>query len=101
MTKKLAVWLMQQNIAVSLPQGIQFVESASKNEYPEGLSEELEKQLELRMTLGSPISHESALSYLKDRLATGEKLIKFWESNPKDTNAIFFLRKCSEIEMEG
>ena len=97
MKKELAIWLMQKEIAGSIEQGLRFIEAAEKDTYPEGLTEMLSKQFELTLTLGSPIPEDKALAYLKERMTMGERMIKFWKENPKDTNAIFFFKKCAEL----
>ena len=49
--------------------------------------------MDIRIAIGGPVTEEAALSFLQEKLKTAEKLIAFWEANPKDTNAIFFLHE--------
>ena len=92
MKTKLAVWLTQKKIALDVPQAMGFLDAIQKDECPQELLELLEKDLDVRIAIGSPITKEKALSFLQEKLRTAEKLIAYWEEHPKDTNAIFFLR---------
>lgn len=93
MKTKLAVWLTQKKFAESVPQAMEFLAAIEKNECPPELLATLKKDMEVLIAIGSPVTEEAALSFLQEKLKTAEKLIAFWEANPKDTNAIFFLRK--------
>ena len=96
MKTKLAVWLVQKKFAESVPQAREFLDAIERNECPPELPALLDKDMDVRITLGGTITEEAALNFLKEKLKTAEKLIAFWEANPKDTNAIFFFRKYNQ-----
>ena len=42
------------------------------------------------------VTAEKVLPYLTEKFKSAEKLIAFWEANPKDTNAVFYHRRLAE-----
>ena len=70
--------------------------------YFQELLDILQKNLDVRIAIGGgTITKETALNFLQEKLKTAEKLIAFWEANPKDTNAIFFFREYHRYMEEG
>ncbi len=96
MKTKLAVWLVQKKYAESVPQAETFLSAIRQGTCPPGLIDILRKDMDVLIAVGNPITEEKALAFLQEKLKTAEKLIAFWEENPKDTNAIFFLRKYNQ-----
>jgi len=96
MKTKLAVWLVQAKYADSVPQAEEFLSAIQQDTCPPELIDFLKKDMEVLITIGNPITEEKALAFLQEKLKTAERLIAFWEENPKDTNAIFFLRKYNK-----
>ena len=96
MKTKLAVWLTQKKLAEDVPQALSFIDTIRSNECPSEILEHIKKDLDMRIALGDPITEEKVLSFLQEKLKTAEKLIVYWEDHPKDTNAIFFLRRYRE-----
>lgn len=94
MEKQIAVWLLQRGYADSLDQGVRFARALEKKEYTEEMLETLGHNLDIYMSLGAPVTQENLLPFLLDKYSMAVKLIKFWNENPKDTNAIFFFNEC-------
>lgn len=100
MKTKLAVWLAQKKFAENVPQALTFMDSIAKNECPPELLQRVQKDLDTRIAIGV-ITEETVLAFLQEKLKTAEKLIAYWEEHPKDTNAIFFLRRYHQYQEEG
>ncbi|MBR3721619.1 MAG: hypothetical protein IKN12_02555 [Selenomonadaceae bacterium] len=96
METKLAVWLVGKKYAESVEEGKEFLNALEKGNCPDALLDYLKKDLDVLMALGGKVSTDKATEYLKDKLKSAEKLIAFWETNPKDTNAIFFNKRLQE-----
>ncbi|MBR3624532.1 MAG: hypothetical protein IKN43_14430 [Selenomonadaceae bacterium] len=96
METKLAVWLVGKKYAENVEEGMEFLQALENNSCPDALLDYLKKDLDVLMALGGNISSDKAVEYLKDKLKSAEKLIAFWEANPKDTNAIFFNKRLQE-----
>lgn len=101
MKTKLAVWLVQKKYAESVPQAEEFLAAIERNECPPELPALLDKDMDIHIANGGTVTEETALSFLQEKLKTAKKLIAFWEANPKDTNAIFFLRKYNQYLEEN
>ncbi len=94
MEKQIAVWLVQRGYADNLEQGIRFAQALANNECTEEMLDTLSHNIDVFMTVGGPVTAENLLPFLLDKYSTATKLIKFWNENPKDTNAIFFFNEC-------
>ncbi len=98
MEKKMAVWLKMRGFAETVEQGEEFVRSAQNNETNKELTAVLSKNPDAALNMGGKVTDENAIKFLREKLATGQRLIGFWEENPKDTNAIFFAREMAKID---
>ncbi len=101
MKTKLAVWLAQKKFAENVPQALDFLDSLAKDECPPELFDRIQKDLDARIAIGEPLTEKAVLAFLHEKLRTAEKLIAYWEEHPKDTNAIFFLRRYHQYQEEG
>ena len=97
MDKKLAVWLWSHGFAPTAKDGLIFLEEIRRNSPKEMLSY-FAGSFSARMEMGKEVTEENVVSFLKEKLKTAQRLIAFWEENPKDTNAIFFFKKYKQVE---
>lgn len=100
MEMQIAVWLLQRGYANNLDQGIRFAQALEKKECTEEMLDTLGHNLDVYMTIGTPVTQEKLLPFLLDKYGMAIKLIKFWSENPKDTNAIFFFNECRKHGIE-
>lgn len=103
MEKKLAAWLFQRHYAESPAQGLRFVKAVNAEKGTEEMADSLLCNIETMDLIGTETPEEDALKVLKEKLRSAERLLAFWEANPKDTNAIFFMKeynKCNWDEID-
>lgn len=99
--KKIAVWFLTHDLAETLQQALDFVRKVEKNEATEEMAAVLGRNIDVKVKLGGQVTAETALGFLREKREAAEKLIALWENNPKDTNAIFFLRAYKGQDWTG
>ena len=100
MDRQIAVWLLQRGYADDLEQGIRFAEALGKNECTDEMLDTLGHNIDVFMTVGGPVTAENLLPFMQEKYSMATKLIRFWNENPKDTNAIFFFNECRKQGIE-
>jgi len=93
---KLAAWMVQKEFAENMDDAIFFVKAIKEGNCPEELLKKLMKNIDVMMAIGSKVTAENAVPFLRNKLKDAEKMIAFWEANPKDTNAVFYHRRLEE-----
>lgn len=97
MEKQIAVWLVQRGYADNLEQGIRFAQALANKECTEEMLDALGHNIDVFMSVGGPVTADNLLPFLLDKYNMAQKLIHFWNENPKDTNAIFFFNECRKL----
>lgn len=95
---KLAAWMVQKDYAENMDDAVEFVKSVKNGQCPDALLNILKKNIDVMMAVGGKVTTDNAISFLQDKFKSAEKLIAFWEANPKDTNAVFFNRRIEEYK---
>ncbi len=93
---KLSAWMVQKEYAENMDDAILFVKAIKEGNCPEALLKELQKNIDVMMAVGSKVTAEKVVPFLQNKLKDAEKMIAFWEKNPKDTNAVFYHRRIEE-----
>lgn len=93
---KLAAWMVQKEFAENMDDAIMFVRAVKDGSCPDALLNILKKNMDVMMEVGGKVTAEKVLPYLTEKFKSAEKLIAFWEANPKDTNAVFYHRRLAE-----
>lgn len=89
MEKKLAVWLLQRKLARDIDEALSYAPALLQGQFPEEMLAANERNVAVIKEIGK-VTREKFEPYLMEKAATAQKMIAFWEKNPKDTNAIFF-----------
>lgn len=95
---KLAAWMVQKEFAENMDDAVFFVKSVKEGSCPDALLRNFKKNIDVMMAIGSNITAENAVPFLQNKFKDAEKMIAFWEANPKDTNAVFFKRRLEEYK---
>lgn len=93
---KLAAWMVQKEYAENMDEALEFVRAIKNDSCPSALLNILQKNMDVMMEIGGKVTTEKAVPFLQSKFKTAEKLIAFWEANPKDTNAVFYHRRLAE-----
>ena len=93
---KLAAWMVQKEFAENMDEGLSFVKAVKSDSCPESLLKRLQKNIDVIMAIGKKVTSENAVKFLQNKFKDAEKMIAFWEANPKDTNAVFYHRRLAE-----
>ncbi len=93
---KLSAWMVQKEYAENMDDAILFVKAIKEGNCPDALLKKLRKNIDVMMAVGSKVTAENVVTFLQNRLKDAEKMIAFWEKNPKDTNAVFYHRRIEE-----
>ncbi len=89
MEKKLAAWLLQRKLARDTDEALGYAAALLQGQFPEEMFAANERNVNVMKDIGK-ITREKFEPYIMEKVATAQKMIAFWEENPKDTNAIFF-----------
>lgn len=100
MDVKLAAWMVQKEFAENMDDALSFVKDVKEGKCPENLLKKLQKNIDVMMAIGGKVTVDNAVPFLQSKLKDAEKMIVFWEANPKDTNAVFYHRRLAEYNEE-
>lgn len=99
--KKLAVWFLTHDLAETIQQALDFVRLVEKGETSDEMVGVIERNINLKVKMDGEVTPAKALAFMREKREGAEKLIKLWEGNPKDTNAIFFSRAYKGQDWTG
>lgn len=102
MDKKIAVWLAQQGVGMTIEEGLEVLDSLDHKECTKAMYDRYHDEAcqwkAADNAADDGVSDEDVLTYLQEMISKAQANIDFWETHPRDINARFFARECRKYD---
>ena len=101
MERKLAVWMSQHKLGLTVAQGLRMISALKKSECTKEMLDCFREEVCKKQPESSDVTAEDVLSYLRDEMQDAKRSIAYWEQHPRDINARFFKREYDKCDWEA